>query len=81
MPLPSSQTTAQPQLKGHQVTARSILNGHLLTPSDVASYLQVEERTITRWLRESTLRGYKIGKEWRVSKTDLDSFVEAGANK
>lgn len=81
MPILSSQTTAQLKREDHQVTAQSALNGRLLTPSDVASYLQVEERTITKWLRESTLRGYKIGKEWRVSKIDLDAFLEAGANR
>jgi len=55
-------------------------NDHLLTPSDVAERLQVNERTVTKWLRKNDLRGYKIGKEWRVSDNDLKAFVEAGAN-
>jgi excisionase family DNA binding protein len=55
-------------------------NEKLFTPSDVANRLQVNERTVTQWLRKGLLRGYKIGKEWRVSAEDLDTFVEAGAN-
>ncbi len=52
----------------------------LYTPSDVANRLQVNERTVTQWLRKGLLRGYKIGKEWRVSAKDLNTFLEAGAN-
>ncbi len=53
----------------------------LLTPTDVANRLQVTERTVTQWLRRGHLRGFKIGKEWRVSEIDLEAFIEAGANK
>ncbi len=53
----------------------------LLTPSDVAKRLQMNERTVTLWLRNGYLRGFKIGKEWRVSDVDLDAFIEASANK
>lgn len=53
----------------------------LLTPNDVARRLQVKERTVTQWLRKNHLRGYKIGKEWRVSESDLQGFLEAGANQ
>ena len=52
----------------------------LLTPTDVANHLQVNERTVTRWLRKGLLRGYKVGKEWRVSADDLGTFLENGAN-
>ncbi len=34
----------------------------LLTPPQVAARLQVNERTVTQWLRKGHLRGYKIGK-------------------
>ena len=53
----------------------------LLTPSNVASRLQVNERTVTQWLRKGRLRGFKIGKEWRISPDDLQAFLEASANK
>ncbi len=52
----------------------------LLTPPQVAQHLQVNERTVTQWLRRGHLRGFKIGKEWRVSARDLDTFLEQSAN-
>ncbi len=52
----------------------------LLTPPQVARHLQVNERTVTQWLRRGQLRGYKIGKEWRVSARDLENFLEQNAN-
>jgi excisionase family DNA binding protein len=52
----------------------------LLTPPQVAERLQVNERTVTQWLRNGHLRGFKIGKEWRVSTRDLDDFLEQSAN-
>ncbi len=51
------------------------------TPTDVAHSLQVNERTVTQWLRKGYLRGFKIGKEWRISPDDLQAFLEASANK
>ena len=52
----------------------------LLTPSQVAQQLQINERTVTNWLRRGRLRGFKIGKEWRVSASDLENFLEQSAN-
>jgi excisionase family DNA binding protein len=52
----------------------------LLTPPQVARHLQVNERTVTQWLRRGHLRGFKIGKEWRVSERDLRAFLEQNAN-
>ncbi len=53
----------------------------LLTPFDVANRLQMNESTVTQWLRKGHLRGFKIGKEWRISEIDLETFIEARANK
>ncbi len=53
----------------------------LLTPLDVAGRLQMNERTVNIWLRKGRLRGFQIGKEWRISPDDLQAFLEASANK
>jgi excisionase family DNA binding protein len=57
----------------------ALLNRVLLTPAQVAKQLQVEERTITQWLRGQRLRGFKIGKEWRIAEKELESFLESRA--
>ncbi len=53
---------------------------NLLTPTDVGNRLQINERTVTLWLRNGHLRGFKVGKEWRISPDDLQAFLEASAN-
>ena len=53
----------------------------LLTPAQIADALQLTESTITRWLRNGRLRGFKVGRDWRVSPADLDAFLEEQANR
>ncbi len=53
----------------------------LLTPPQVAERLQIDERNVTQWLRKGHLRGFKLGKVWRVSAADLGKFLEASPNK
>jgi len=52
----------------------------LLTPAQVSEYLQIDQHKVTRWLREACLRGYKIGREWRIAPEDLETFLEAHTN-
>lgn len=59
---------------------RAMIEDKLLTPPQVAERLQVNERTVTQWLRKGHLRGFKIGKEWRVAQKDLEAFLEDSAN-
>ena len=58
-----------------------MVEGKLLTPTQVAEHLQIHERTITRWLRDGYLRGFKLSKEWRISAEDLQLFMESQANQ
>ena len=54
---------------------------NLLTPAEVANRLQIHERTVTRWLRGGYLRGFKLGKEWRIAPADVQSFMDKHANQ
>ncbi len=76
-----SQRPAQTMLKQGLSTIAPATEEKLLTPSQVSEHLQIQERTVTRWLRTGYLRGFKLGKEWRVSSADLHSFMEKHANK
>jgi excisionase family DNA binding protein len=53
----------------------------LLTTAQVADRFQIDERTITRWLRDGFLSGYKLGKEWRIASNELESFLHGHANR
>lgn len=49
-------------------------NTNWLTPNEVAKQLQVCYETIRRWLESGKLKGYKMGKQWRIKESDLGSF-------
>jgi excisionase family DNA binding protein len=53
---------------------------NILRAAQVAAVLQVEERTVTRWLRDGYLRGFKLGKEWRIDSADLERFLQKSVN-
>jgi excisionase family DNA binding protein len=49
----------------------------LLTPEQVADYLQISAKQVGKYLRAGTLRGFRIaGHRWRISRSDLETFLE-----
>ncbi len=81
---PSSSVSPWPDqtmLQQGSSTTAPATEDELLRPSQISERLQIQERTVTRWLRNGYLRGFKLGKEWRVSSADLRSFMEKHANK
>jgi excisionase family DNA binding protein len=51
-----------------------------LTPEQIADRLTVKKNTVYSWLRLKKLNGVKLGKIWRVSETDLKSFLSTDKN-
>ena len=51
----------------------------VLTSDQAAAVLQLKRRTIAKMLDRGDLHGVKVGKEWRVSRTELVRFVEGNA--
>ncbi len=47
----------------------------LLTPEEAAQYLRVTERTVYRLLRCGDCPGVKVGRQWRIRKTDLENCL------
>lgn len=48
----------------------------LMKVIEVAEYLRIHPEVVRRWLREGKLKGYKVGKEWRISKRDIDDMIK-----
>jgi len=48
---------------------------YLYTPDQVAQLLNLHVRTIRRYLREGRLKGKRIGKEYRITRADLDELT------
>ncbi len=47
----------------------------LMTAEDVAKYLNVPVETVWRWCRNHTLPAQKQGRQWQVSRQELDAFL------
>jgi len=52
----------------------------LLTVQEVADRMKVTPRTVGDWIRHDKLRAIKVGRDWRVSVKDLETFANAHAN-
>ncbi len=52
----------------------------LYTSSEVADILKMNPQVIARKLQGGDMEGYKIGKDWRISHSQLLRFLEKHAN-
>jgi excisionase family DNA binding protein len=54
------------------------LTNELPTVMENPHYLNIGRRTVYRYLQDRRLPGFKLGKEWRVTRTDLEQWLEPG---
>ncbi|MGE4282741.1 MAG: helix-turn-helix domain-containing protein [Clostridia bacterium] len=54
----------------------TIIDKEILTVSQVAEYLQLSEMTTYKLVQEGKMPAFKIGRHWRVKKSDLNAFIE-----
>jgi excisionase family DNA binding protein len=52
------------------------LEFEIYTPIEVAKILSLSEKTVKDFLRADKIKGFKLGKEWRVKKQDLQDFID-----
>jgi excisionase family DNA binding protein len=53
----------------------------ILTIEDVAEYLRVHPSTIYRLLKKKQLPAFKVGREWRFNREEIDRWrVDAERN-
>lgn len=57
------------------MTAASPPHSEILTVDEVAVYLRVSRATVCRWCGTGKLPAFKIGKGWRVERSELDEFI------
>ena len=53
------------------------LTKDVLTPQEVAEYLQLAPETIYRYIRQGKLVASKLGRQYRVPKENVDLFLLA----
>ena len=53
-----------------------------LTTEEIAEMLQVSIDTVRSWInrKKNPLPAFKIGREWRVERKDLDEFIQQRKN-
>ena len=53
----------------------------IMTPEQVADYLQMNTDTIYRLIRSRKLSAAKIGRSYRIPKEDVDTFLAANTGR
>ncbi len=47
-----------------------------LSVNQVCARIHRHRNTVEKWLRSGKLKGYRLGKEWRVKPEDVDALYE-----
>ena len=53
----------------------------MLTISEVAEYLKLHELTVRRLAREGELPAFKVGRQWRIKRDLLETWIEERSGK
>jgi excisionase family DNA binding protein len=57
--------------------ATSSARPRFLTPAEVAEQLRVSSMTVYRLIKSGELRAARIGKSYRISEDDVDTYLQA----
>ena len=53
----------------------------ILTITQTAEYLQVCDKTVRRLISKKELTASKVGKSWRIQKSDIDTYLKNNCNQ
>lgn len=56
------------------------MTAKMLTPEQVAEYLQVTREQVYRLIRRNELPASKVGRAYRISSDDFDDYLLANSN-
>lgn len=48
----------------------------VVTLQQLAEFLQVSEQTVRRFVKAGKIKAFKLGKDWRFYKTDIEKWIE-----
>lgn len=49
----------------------------LMTLQEVAEYLRLSEDVVYQMVRAGEIPGFKIGKQWRFRRSEIDAWLES----
>jgi excisionase family DNA binding protein len=47
----------------------------IMTAEETCRYLKITPRTLYRYLRDRQIPAFKLGKEWRFVRSDLEQWI------
>ena len=47
-----------------------------LNVEEVAEFLRIHPKTISKWLSEGRIKGVKVGREWRIPRSEIDKILK-----
>ena len=53
----------------------------LLTTTEVAERLKITRQTVQRLIKAGKLKASRIGRDWRVKRNELETFLKATENR
>jgi excisionase family DNA binding protein len=57
------------------------MENDILTVEEVAELLKVSTKTIIRFINKKSLKASKLGRSWRIRKSDINDFLEKNSNQ
>lgn len=57
------------------IDAQAHFEGDVLTVAEVAAYLKISPTTVWRHCARGTLPAFRVGRQWRVERRDLDTWI------
>jgi len=70
-----------PRVLTNVLKYNEIMENRLLTTSEVAEWLNMDEATIQRMSRNGELPGVKIGRRYRFRRSDLEEWLSEQMKK
>ena len=56
-------------------------SSEVLTVNEIAGYLRVSETTVWRWCNSGKLPAFRIGRSWRIRRTDLEQHIKQSVSE
>jgi len=53
----------------------------ILTVREIAEYLKLSRTTIWRWCNEGKLKAFKVGRGWRIHRSELERITRDSRTK
>jgi len=57
------------------------MNDEILTVSQAATYLQVSDKTVLKWIKSDKLVASQVGRIYRIKLSDINAYLAANSNE